>query len=144
MIPVTFEMNVDGHETGSTGSVRFTNGVDNITVDVTLSDDRNMVVYTWNDDVWDSEVDYIRLERAGTSKTIYVTSNAPVIAYDETQSLRSLLINGKEVNQAVVTIPAGTKVPVEFTMLDDYDESGNIIITNEINSVRIPVLLVSP
>ena len=144
MIPVTFEMDVDGHETGSTGSVVFTNGVKSIKVDVTLSDDRSMTVYTWNDEVWDEEVDYIRLERADTSKTIYVTSNTPVTAYDETQSLRSLLVNGEEVNQAVVTIPAGTKVPVEFTMLDDYDESGNIIITNEINSVRIQVLLVSP
>lgn len=144
MIPVTFEMDVNGHETGSTGSVIFTNGVDTIKVDVTLSDDRGMTVYRWDGTVWDSETDYIRLEQAGTSKTIYVTSNTPVTAYDETQSLRSLLVNGEEVNQAVITIPAGTKVPVEFTMLDDYDESGNIIITNEINSVRIPVLLVSP
>jgi hypothetical protein len=27
---------------------------------------------------WDEEIDYIRLEQAGTSKTIYVTSNTTV------------------------------------------------------------------
>ena len=88
---------------------------------------------------WDEEVDYIRLEKVGDSKTIYVTANATVSWEDEELSLQSLKVNG--VNGGG-TIPYGTKVPVTFEMVGNEEASGTVVLSNGGKPVNIPVTLV--
>lgn len=143
-IPVTFELSsiVD---TRRDGQIQLINEIgESMIIDiVVLPLTKVFKVYFRNNGTteWDEEIDYIRLEQAGTSKIIYVTSNTTVSWQDKNYSLQSLLVNGQSGSG---TLPTGTKVPITFEMKDDYDEDGTIVLTNGEKTVNIPVLLVSP
>ena len=143
-IPVTFELSsiVD---TRRDGQIQLINEIgESMIIDiVVLPLTKVFKVYFRNNGTteWDEEIDYIRLEQAGTSKTIYVTSNTTVSWQDKNYTLQSLLVNGQSGSG---TLPTGTKVPINFEMRDDYDEDGTIVLTNGEKTVNIPVLLVSP
>jgi hypothetical protein len=77
---------------------------------------------------WEDGLDYIRLEKVGDSKTIYVTANAAVSWNDEELSLQSLKVNGEK---ASGTIPFGTKVPVTFEMVGNEEAFGTVVLTNK-------------
>ena len=143
-VPVTFEL-ASIVDTRKDGQIQLTNKIgETVIIDVVvLPITKVFNVYFRNNGAteWDEEIDYIRLEQAGTSKTIYVTSNTTIRWYDKNNSLQSLLVNNQSGNG---TLPTGTKVPITFEMRDDYDEDGTIVLTNGTKTINIPVRLVSP
>ena len=83
------------------------------------------------------------LENVGQTKTIYMTANTPVGWRDVNSSLSGVQVyyNNNTSTGAYQegTIPAGTKVPITFKMVDSTTQSGAIEFTNGINSFTVDI-----
>jgi len=83
------------------------------------------------------------LENVGQTKTIYMTANTPVAWRDVNSSLLGVQVyyNNNTSTGAYQegTIPAGTKVPITFKMVDSTTQSGAIEFTNGIDSFTVDV-----
>lgn len=78
-------------------------------------------VYRWDNNVWDNENDYVSIVGAGSSRTIYISSDTDLHWSDRDFQLQSVYVNG--VN-GYGNIQAGNKVAVGIYLDDDNNEEG--------------------
>lgn len=144
MVPVVFTMINEEDGTSDSaiyGEIKFYTPQKTVTIDVSLVWNEIFTIYRWDGEVWDEDVDYIKLTQSDPIKTIYLSANDTVEWSDVSGDLQSLYLStdqdsedwGSYTKGSGTIYPPSNMKPVHFRMDKEGQQgtdSGKVLFFN--------------